>query len=122
MADVANTVRGLVRGDVASRFREGDYYYNIRVMVPEEKIVSRRDIENLTLNSTQGGYLRLRDVAQVTDAVGPVEIVRDNQVKEVIVRGDAAGVSVGDALQRRGRWRRWTSRSATSSPTAARPR
>lgn len=30
--------------------------------------------------------------------VGPVEIARENQVKEVIVRGDAAGVSVGQAL------------------------
>jgi multidrug efflux pump subunit AcrB len=31
-------------------------------------------------------------------AVGPVEIMREDQVKEVIVRGDAAGVSVGRAL------------------------
>jgi HAE1 family hydrophobic/amphiphilic exporter-1 len=99
VADVASTVRGLVRGDVATRYRDGDYYYNIRVMVPEEKIASRRDIENLMLNSAQGGYLRIRDVAQVKDAVGPVEIVREDQVKEVIVRGDAAGVSVGAALQ-----------------------
>ena len=99
VADVASTVRGLVRGDVASRFRDGDYYYDIRVMVPEEKIASRRDIENLVLNTAQGGYLRIRDVAQVKDAVGPVEIVREDQVKAVIVRGDAAGVSVGEALR-----------------------
>jgi CzcA family heavy metal efflux pump len=99
VADVAGTVRGLVRGDVASRFRDGDYYYDIRVMIPEEKIASRRDIENLVLNTAQGGYLRIRDIAQVKDAVGPVEIVREDQVKEVIVRGDAAGVSVGAALQ-----------------------
>ncbi|MCU0918626.1 MAG: efflux RND transporter permease subunit, partial [Planctomycetes bacterium] len=38
------------------------------------------------------------DVAEVGSAVGPVEIVREDQVKEVIVRGDAAGVSVGTAL------------------------
>ena len=30
--------------------------------------------------------------------MGPVEIAREDQVKEVIVRGDAAGVSVGQAL------------------------
>ena len=50
------------------------------------------------MNCTQGGYLRLKDVARVIPAVGPVEIVREDQVKEVIVRGDAAGVSVGQAL------------------------
>ncbi len=34
----------------------------------------------------------------VRAATGPVEIVREDQVKTVIVRGDATGVSVGDAL------------------------
>ncbi len=98
VVDVANTVRSLVSGAVATRYREGDYFYNIRVMIPEKHLASRQDIENLVLNSAQGGYLRLRDVATVTQAVGPVEIVREDQVKEVIVRGDAAGVSVGQAL------------------------
>lgn len=37
--------------------------------------------------------------AQVVQATGPVEILREDQVKEVIVRGDAAGVSVGKALE-----------------------
>ena len=97
--DVASTLRALVRGEVASRFRDGDEYYNIRAMVPEAQITSRRDIENLTLNCAQGGYLRIRDVATVSDAVGPVEIVREDQIKQVIVRGDAAGgASVGSAL------------------------
>jgi HAE1 family hydrophobic/amphiphilic exporter-1 len=35
---------------------------------------------------------------RVIPALGPVEIAREDQVKEVIVRGDAAGVSVGQAL------------------------
>jgi len=48
--------------------------------------------------SAEGGYLRLRDVAQVVQATGPVEILREDQVKEVIIRGDAADVSVGQAL------------------------
>jgi len=34
----------------------------------------------------------------VRPATGPVEIVREDQVKMVIVRGDATGVSVGEAL------------------------
>jgi hydrophobic/amphiphilic exporter-1 (mainly G- bacteria), HAE1 family len=50
------------------------------------------------MNSTLGGYLRLKDVAVVTPATGPVEIVREDQIKEVIVRGDATGTSVGQAL------------------------
>jgi multidrug efflux pump subunit AcrB len=99
VADISDTVRSLISGAVATRFREGDEYYNIRVMIPESKMVARADVENLPLKCAQGGYLRLKDVAAVHLAVGPVEIVREDQVKQVIVRGDAAGVSVGQALE-----------------------
>ncbi len=98
LAEVAAAVRSSISGQVATRYREGDYFYNIRVMIPEEHFTSQEAVENLVLNCAQGGYLRLKDVARVIPAVGPVEIARENQVKEVIVRGDAAGVSVGQAL------------------------
>ncbi|HBN07759.1 MAG TPA: hypothetical protein DD435_03600 [Cyanobacteria bacterium UBA8530] len=97
-ADLANTLRSLLSGAVPTQFRDGDEYYNVRVMVPESGIRSRQDIENLPLKGSLGDYLRIRDVAEVERAVGPVEILRENQVKEVIVRGDASGVSVGQAL------------------------
>ncbi len=98
ISDIADTMRSLITGAVATRFRDGDEYYNIRVMIPESKMIARRDVNNLPLQSIQGGYLYLKDVADVLQAVGPVEIVREDQVKQVIVRGDAAGVSVGQAL------------------------
>jgi len=98
IADVANTSRSLLQGAVATRYREGDRYYNIRVVIPEREIRSKQDVENLVLECAQGGYLRVRDLAKVHQAVGPVEIVREDQVKAVIVRGDASGVSVGEAL------------------------
>ena len=98
VVDVATAIRTQISGQVASRYREGDYFYNIRVMIPESHFTSKQEVENLVLNCTQGGYLRLKDVARVIPAVGPVEIARENQVKQVIVRGDASGVSVGQAL------------------------
>ena len=98
ISDIANTSRSLIQGTVATRFRDGDRYYNVRVVIPERDIRSKLDVENLVLESSQGGYLRIRDVAKVVQAVGPVEIVREDQVKSVIIRGDAAGVTVGQAL------------------------
>jgi len=98
VVDVASSVRSMISGTVATRYREGDYFYNIRVMIPEQHFTSKQEVENLVLSGNQGGYLRLKDVAQVIPAVGPVEIAREDQVNEVIVRGDAAGVSVGQAL------------------------
>ena len=98
VADVADTMKSMISGTVATRFRDKDEYYNIRVIVPETAIVSRKDVENLPLRRAQGGYLRIADVATVKPAVGPVEITREDQTKQVIVRGDAFGASVGQAL------------------------
>ncbi len=98
IADISDALKSLITGTVATRYREGDEYYNVRVLVPEVRITSRQDVENLPLNCAQGGYLRIKDVAAVSQAVGPVEIVREDQIKQVIVRGDASGVSVGQAL------------------------
>jgi hydrophobic/amphiphilic exporter-1 (mainly G- bacteria), HAE1 family len=43
--------------------------------------------------------LRVRDVAKVVPATGPVEILRRDQVKKVVVSGDVSGVSLGQAFQ-----------------------
>ena len=75
-----------------------DRDYDIRVIVPEARIRNRSDLENLRIATAQGGSVRLADLAQVQPATGPVEIVRENQVKMVIVRGYATGVSIGEAL------------------------
>lgn len=98
VANVADALRSLVAGAVPTRYREGDEYYNIRVMVPEQQMNNRQRVENLPLTASEGRFIRLRDVADVKPAVGPVEIVRRDQIKTVIVRMDAAKVSVGEAL------------------------
>jgi hydrophobe/amphiphile efflux-1 (HAE1) family protein len=97
---VAQTLRSLIQGEVATQFREGSEYYAIRVMVPETKIVTKDDIEQLILENTQGEQFYLRDIAEVKRAVGPVEIVREDQAKQVIVRADSAGISVGQAVEK----------------------
>ena len=93
-------LRTLVQGRVATQYREGTEYYPIRVMVPEITLTGKTDLENLIVETRSGEPIYLRDVAEVRRAVGPVEISREDQVMRVIVRADAAGVSVGEALGR----------------------
>ncbi|MFW6254829.1 MAG: hypothetical protein ACOC41_07870 [Chitinivibrionales bacterium] len=47
-----------------------------------------------------GRPVYLRNVAEVCRASGPVEIVRENQIKQVIVGADANGISIGEAVTR----------------------
>ncbi len=100
VARVAATLRGLVGGVVSTEYRDGSEYYAIRVMVPEQQLTGKEDIEGLILESRDGRAIFVRDLAEVRRAVGPVEITRENQIKQVIVRADAAGVSVGEAIRR----------------------
>lgn len=95
---IADSLRSFLTGVVATRYRDGEEYYNVRVVVPERAITSRLDIDNLPLYSSKGGYVRFKDVAQTLNAEGPVEIIREDQIKQVVVRGDVTGVSVGRAL------------------------
>ena len=97
---VAETLQALVHGIVPTRLRDGAEYYDIRVMVPEEKIKSKSDLEGLVLENCRGKKFFVRDIAEVRRAVGPVEITRDNQAKMVVVRADAHGISVGEAVRR----------------------
>ncbi len=97
---VASTLRALIHGVVFTQYREGAEYYDIRVMVPKAQITSKTDLENLVLENDRGNPMYLRDIAEVRRAVGPVEIIREDQAKEVIVRADAAGISVGEAVAR----------------------
>jgi hydrophobic/amphiphilic exporter-1 (mainly G- bacteria), HAE1 family len=96
VADVANSLRTLISGTVSTRYREGGEYIDIRTLVPEVKINNSRDIENLSLLRRGGQTLRVRDIAAVRSGVGPVEIIREDQVKQVsievdLAKGDLAG-------------------------------
>ena len=97
---IASRIRTLVHGTVATRYREGLEYYDIRVMIPERRIGSKPDIEDLVVLDDGAAMVRLGDVAEVQRSVGPVEIVREDQVKQVIVRMDPSGISTGEVVER----------------------
>jgi hydrophobic/amphiphilic exporter-1 (mainly G- bacteria), HAE1 family len=94
---VAQAARSLVDGAMATQFREAGKYYDIRVMIPETLIRSRQDIENLYLDAPGNLKLPLRTVAKVSPRLGPVEIIREDQIKQIVVSSDVtAGANVGE--------------------------
>lgn len=92
--DVADSLRAFVAGASVGYFREGDQYSEILVLVPPEKLPSPREVENLVLTARGGRAVRLGDVASLRETVGPIEISRKNQRRQVNV--DAA-IAVPDA-------------------------
>jgi len=100
VGDVSGTLRSLITGTVVSRYREADEYVDIRVLVPESQLPSRQQVENLIVSGTGGNAIRVRDVARIREAVGPLEIVRKNQVKQVSVEASTAGADLATSVTR----------------------
>lgn len=98
--EAADTLQGLVQGSVATRYREGADYYDIRVMVPSESLRSKFELENLIIKSNSDQPVYVKDIARVERSTGPVEIIREDQAKQIIVRADSQGISVGEAVAR----------------------
>ncbi|WP_287126750.1 efflux RND transporter permease subunit [Desulfobacter sp.] len=87
-------------GTVATRYREGADYYDIRVMVPSESLKSKFELENLIIKSNSDQPVYVKDIARVERSTGPVEIIREDRAKQIIVRADSQGISVGEAVAR----------------------
>ena len=95
--DIGNTVKTMVGGNVPTRYKDGAYYYPIRVVMDEREIQSPNDLENIFVYSKTGAKIPLMAVAEVVKTTGPVQIDRKNQDRVIKVTANVAGISVGDA-------------------------
>ncbi|MDZ7738078.1 MAG: efflux RND transporter permease subunit [Bacteroidales bacterium] len=95
--DIGNTVKTMVGGNVATRYKDGAYYYPVRVVMDEQDIKSSNDLENLFVYSGTGVKIPLSVVADVVKTTGPVQIDRKNQDRLIKVTANVMGTSVGDA-------------------------
>lgn len=95
--DVAESIKSLVDGKVATRYKEGSYYYPVRVVANEAEITSSEDLANMFLFTSNGAKIPLRTIANIEKVTGPVQIDRKNQDRVIKVTANVAGKTVGDA-------------------------
>ncbi len=100
VADVSRSLRTMITGTVPSRLRDGEQYYDIRILMPREQLTGQRDLENLVISSRGGVPVRLRDIAMVDLQSGPLEILREDQLKQITVEADIADNDLAGAVQR----------------------
>jgi len=90
VAAVGQTVRTALDGTIATRYAEGNFEYDVRVLFPRHRFQSATDIGSTLL--FPGGRNRdpvyLRDVATVSPAISPATIRRENQLRRIEVTGD----------------------------------
>ncbi|MDT8340338.1 MAG: efflux RND transporter permease subunit [Longimicrobiales bacterium] len=101
VARVGQTLRTALDGTVATRFAQGSQEYDIRVMFPRERFTSPEDVGSVALfpgGATGSAPIYLRDVANVSEVLGPTTIRRENQNRVFSITGDVIDevASVGE--------------------------
>ncbi len=92
---VAETVRGKIQGDVATRFLEGDREIDVRVGALEQGAARVEEIPDLIVGHAAGRPIFLKSVASIEITEGPTEIRRIGQRRAAVISGNLSGRDMG---------------------------
>ncbi len=95
--EIASTVRTAVYGTEASKFRQGEDEYDIRVRAKEEKRKTISDVKNIFIFK-EGQKIPLTSVATVETASGLGSIKRKDRKRMVTITGDNAPGYLADSV------------------------
>ncbi|CAG0944541.1 partial Efflux pump membrane transporter BepG, partial [Anaerolineae bacterium] len=90
-AAVGSTVRTLLNGQTASRYREAGREADIVVRLRPEDRARLSDILTLSLTSTTGQIVPLQNVASISSSTGPTTIRRLNRQPQIVVGANYVG-------------------------------
>ena len=93
--DIAMTMRFGLEGQVASKYREGEDEYDIRVQFAPEDRSRVEQLESYEIK-TNNGWIPLPELSTIKHVSGPTQILRKNKQREVIVTANLAGRPLGD--------------------------
>jgi cobalt-zinc-cadmium resistance protein CzcA len=104
VADVQAVVEAAVGGKTVGEIFEGDRRFPLVIRLPEAARNDPRTLQNLPVPLPDGGYVPLREIADVRIAQGPNAVNRENGKRRAVVtanvRGRDLGSFVADVQQR----------------------
>lgn len=96
---IATQLEGLVNGSIATQVREGEQLIAVRVRAPEELRRRVAEIGNLTVRSTTGAAIPVREVATITILPGQKQLSREDLSPFVAVTARLEGKDLGTAMR-----------------------
>ncbi|MDD5018812.1 MAG: efflux RND transporter permease subunit [Candidatus Omnitrophica bacterium] len=100
MNTVSESIKTYIEGSVATKYREKGETYDIYVRLEESGRTKIEDVENLSITSPYSGkQIRLSNIAEISEAVGPVEIERQNRERVVRVSCNTFKRSSGKVIE-----------------------
>jgi len=96
VAQVAGVLRANIEGFVATEYRVGDKEYDIRVKLAESGRKNIDQVREFLVPLRDGSTIPLGDLAYVSEAEGPTQIIRKNKQRLVIISANTSGRSLGE--------------------------
>ncbi len=96
VAQVAGVLRANIEGFVATEYRVGDKEHDIRVKLAESSRRSIDQVGGFLVPLRNGSTIPLSEVAVVSEAEGPTQIIRKNKQRLVIISSNVSGRSLSE--------------------------
>lgn len=92
---VQELVGAAIGGRAVGELIEGQRRFDILVKLPEEKRGSIEAIQNLLIDTPNGGTIPLDQVATIRMEEGPAQVSRENSQRRIVVEANVAGRDIG---------------------------
>lgn len=96
---IATALRTMLAGSEAGYYRESGDEYAILVQVKDAKDLSTDDILDMTVQNEDGENISLRNLVSTEQALGPVNIERKNQQRNLTVWANLYDRDLGSAIE-----------------------
>jgi HAE1 family hydrophobic/amphiphilic exporter-1 len=84
-AQIAGSMRSIVDGDIASKYREGEKLFDIRVRATEDLRFNLERLSRVYLPTMRGGTITLDQVGGLQTVNGPTQIKRADRTRQIMI-------------------------------------
>lgn len=92
---VGATMQNAFTGNTDTKFKDGEYEYDIRVQLDAFERRNQNDIKNLTFLNNKGELIKLEQFATVQSASGPARLERKDKITSMTIESQVIGRAVG---------------------------
>ena len=96
---IASAINTLIGGREVSQFRSGGRSYDVRVRLIPEQRTTFSDINRLLVRNRNGELVRLSNVVDVREEVGPDVINRLDRQRSTTIFANLEGLPLGEAIE-----------------------
>jgi len=91
VSDVGATLRTSLNGNNNSKYRDGNYEYDIRIGIDNFDRMNSEDVAKLTFMNKKGELIELKQFADISYGLGASALERINRISSITVKSNVVG-------------------------------